>query len=135
MPAFVDRVKRGERPTIYGDGTISRDFCYVENVVRALLLAATHDGDATGEAYNVACGAETSLNELVTIIGEFAGKPDLVAEYAPPRVGDIPRSLADISKIERELDYRCMIDVREGLRLTMEWAGALAEQWRRRGVA
>ncbi len=110
---FVDRALRGATPVIYGDGSQYRDFVYVDNVVDANLLAATRDG-VSGRAYNIGCGAQTSLNDLLAMIGRAVGVP-VGATYAPARVGDIRASLADISRARNELGYAPSVGVEEGL--------------------
>jgi UDP-N-acetylglucosamine 4-epimerase len=113
-----------EKPCIiYGDGTTSRDFCYIENVVRANILAATANA-GMGEAFNVACGEKTSLNELYTAlrrgVEEKLGKALFDAQHEDFRAGDIKHSLAVIENAERLLGYAPAIKVAEGLRRTVE---------------
>ncbi len=119
IPLFIARLSNGERPKIYGDGEQSRDFTYVENVVEANLLASKAAG-LGGVTVNVACGAQTTLNELAGLLGEILGG-DATPEYSPPRPGDIRHSYADISTARRILGYRPRVDLRDGLRRTAEW--------------
>jgi UDP-N-acetylglucosamine/UDP-N-acetyl-alpha-D-glucosaminouronate 4-epimerase len=119
IPLFITAIKRGTRPKIYGDGEQTRDFCYIANVVRANLRACEAGPDAYGQAFNIACGERISLNELVRILGKFAGRK-IEAAYAPNRPGDIKHSLAGIEKARRLLGYRPEILVRDGLRRTWE---------------
>lgn len=118
IPKFIRLMKRGESPTIYGDGSTSRDFTYVQNVVWANLAAATAPNVA-GEVVNIACGESYSLNELVEGINE-ALNTKIQPIYTDFRKGDIKFSLADISKAKSLLNYRVLIPFREGLKLTVE---------------
>lgn len=120
---FIDRIKRfkeGENVTIdiYGDGRQTRDFVYVKDVVRALLLA--EKGKTAGEVYNVGTGRETSLLELLSTLEEIVGQLPPV-RFLPPRPGDIRRSVADISKIS-EIGYTPSYSLREGLERLWNWS-------------
>ena len=133
IPRWTESLLSGGRCTIHGDGSASRDFCYVDNVLQANLLAATvEDADAVGQVYNVACGARTTLNQLfATIRGAVAAyRPEAAfaePEYGPRRPGDIPHSHADISRIRERLEYEPDTDVAGRLRDTVAWfAGARA---------
>jgi UDP-N-acetylglucosamine 4-epimerase len=119
IPLFITAIKRQARPTIYGDGEQTRDFSYIANVVQANLRACEAGPDAHGSAFNIACGERISLNDLVKILGEFAGRK-VEPAYAPHRPGDIKHSLASIEKAQRLLGYRPEILVRDGLRRTWE---------------
>jgi nucleoside-diphosphate-sugar epimerase len=119
IPLFITAIKRQARPTIYGDGEQTRDFSYIANVVQANLRACEAGPDAHGGAFNIACGERISLNDLVKILGEFAGRK-VEPAYAPHRPGDIKHSLASIEKAQRLLGYRPEILVRDGLRRTWE---------------
>jgi nucleoside-diphosphate-sugar epimerase len=119
IPKFISMIKRGAQPTIFGDGEQTRDFSYIANVVQANLRACTAGPAALGGAFNIACGERISLNDLVRILGEFAGR-DVRAAYAPHRPGDIKHSLAGIEKAETLLGYRPEVSVRDGLRKTWE---------------
>jgi len=117
VPRFITAVIRGDRPIVFGDGDQTRDFCFVDNAVKANLLAATTSRKLHGEVVNVACGQKTSLNELIAYIGDLAGRR-VEAEHRPARAGDIRDSLADVSAARALLGYEPAIDVREGLRRT-----------------
>ena len=119
IPLFITAVKRGAQPTIYGDGEQTRDFSYIANVVQANLRACEAGPAAHGGAFNIACGERISLNDLVRILGEFAGR-DVKPAYARHRPGDIKHSLADIEKAQKLLGYRPEVLVRDGLRRTWE---------------
>jgi UDP-glucose 4-epimerase len=84
---------KGESPTVYGDGTQSRDFTFIKNVVNANILAA--ESKETGN-FNIACGRRIVLNDLISMINELLGK-DIKPKYVDPRPGDIKHSLADIT--------------------------------------
>jgi UDP-N-acetylglucosamine 4-epimerase len=127
IPRWVSTLLGGEPCRIYGDGETSRDFCYVDNVVQANILAATMpDVEATGHVYNVACGDRTTLNELFRMIrAGLAGYEPKVAVlepvHEPFRLGDVRHSLADISKIQQGLGYVPSHGVIDGLMEALEW--------------
>ncbi|MBV8032487.1 MAG: SDR family oxidoreductase [Betaproteobacteria bacterium] len=127
IPAFIGGLVLGKPIYIYGDGGAARDFCYVENIVQANLLAAvTTRAEALNEVYNVACGAQTSLLELFETIRGIVGARLPRARTARPvhretRRGDIKLSLADISKASRLLGYEPKWRVAEGLEKTVDW--------------
>jgi nucleoside-diphosphate-sugar epimerase len=116
IPKFITAVLAGERPVIFGDGEQSRDFTYIDNTIDGTVLAATAERVA-GETFNVACGEATTLNELLRHIGELSGKP-VEATHAERQPGDLPRSLADISRAREALGYEPAVDVRSGLERT-----------------
>ncbi len=117
IPKFITAAIRGERPVVFGDGEQTRDFCYIENTVRANLLAASTSRTLRGEVVNVACGERTSLNQLIRGIGELAGKR-LEPDYRPPRPGDVRDSLADVTAARELIGYKPTIDLRAGLERT-----------------
>lgn len=119
IAAFASRMLRGRRPVIYGDGTQSRDFTYVENVVQANLLAAEAP-EVHGEVVNVGCGEAVNLNDMVGAFNAVLGT-SLAAIYEPPRPGDVKDSLADISAAARLLGYKPQVRFAEGLRQTIDW--------------
>ncbi len=127
IPRWVANLLADAPCEIFGDGETSRDFCYVANAVQANILAATaEDSAATGGAYNVACGQETSLNDLFMMIRDGLSKyqPSVAgaeAIHSPPRQGDIRRSLADVSKARRLLGYEPSHRVKDGLAQALEW--------------
>jgi nucleoside-diphosphate-sugar epimerase len=120
IPRFLARMLAGERPEIYGDGHQSRDFTFVENAMRACLLAAAAGPEAAGEAMNVACGSRITLLDLVATLNDILGT-DLQPTFAAPRPGDVRHSLASIEKASELLGYRPVMDVSSGLRATAEW--------------
>jgi UDP-glucose 4-epimerase len=121
LALFSRKMLAGEQPTIYGDGEQSRDFTYIDNVVHANLLAAEAPAEkASGQMVNAATGERITLNEIFGILSEltsYEGRP----AYAPARAGDIRDSLADIGLAGEVLGYKPIVDLREGLRRTVEW--------------
>lgn len=136
IPRWFGNLLRREPCVINGDGETSRDFCYIENVVQANLLAAVVSGeDAIGQVYNIAFGARTTLNELYTLIQAslLRARPDLssVADlepiYKPFRAGDVRHSRADISKAIRLLGYKPTHSVEQGIDEAVAWYSAHLE--------
>jgi UDP-N-acetylglucosamine/UDP-N-acetylgalactosamine 4-epimerase len=133
IPRWVDALLRDAQCEIFGDGETSRDFCFVANAVQANILAATAaDPAVTGEAYNVACGQETSLNELFRMIqqGLAPQHPSAAAarpKYSEARQGDIRRSLADVGKARRLLGYEPTHHVAAGLAEALAWYTARSQ--------
>ena len=117
---FISALLGDERPVIYGDGEQSRDFTYIDNVVDANLKAA-ETARGIGEVINVANGERISLNQLLNELKSLTGKVDVVADYQPPRPGDVKHSLADISRARARLGFEPRIDLRTGLQLTIDW--------------
>ena len=113
---FMESGLRGEPLTIFGDGSQTRDFVYVEDVVRATLRAL---GEGIRGVYNVGTGRSVTILELAELVMKVVGRK-LKVIYGPPRPGDIKHSRADISKAIRELGWRPEIPLEEGLRLTLE---------------
>lgn len=127
IPRFITALLNGDQPTIYGDGSQSRDFTYIDNVVQANIRAASAP-NVSGRVYNCACG--DSL-DLVTLLRQICAALEVpfAPYFAPPRVGDIQHSWADISAATRELGYNPQISVEEGLKRTVAW---YVEQHQRR---
>jgi UDP-glucose 4-epimerase len=119
IPRFVTAALGGQGVTVYGDGTQSRDFCFIDNTVEANLAAASAPG-VSGQVFNVACGAATSLNDVVRVVAEIVGHPVPIT-YAPGRVGDVKHSLADVTAARERLGYRGAISFAEGLQRTVAW--------------
>ena len=126
VPRWINNLL-SERPcAIFGDGSTSRDFCYVDNAVQANLLAGCADADACGAVYNVAVGGRTTLLELFAIIRDNLARfrPELAdaqVVHEPPRTGDIPHSQASIEKIRAALGYEPTHDVAAGMAETVAW--------------
>ena len=104
---------------IHGDGTQSRDFTYIDNVVEANILAATAPG-APGEVFNVGCGSRVTLLEIIAKLEAILGRR-LERRHTPPRAGDVAHTLADVSKAKRLLGYAPLVDFDEGFRRTVEY--------------
>jgi UDP-glucose 4-epimerase len=119
LAKFIPAVLQDRQPTIYGDGTQSRDFTYVANVVDANLLACTAPGIA-GEAFNVACGDRITVNSMLEQVNKIEGK-NIAAIFAPVRNGDILHSQADVAKARTMMGYQAKTTFEEGLRRTIEW--------------
>ena len=116
---FISALVEGRQPTIYGDGEHTRDFTYVANVVDGVLRACVAP-DASGEVINVATAGRISLNDLFRTIKTLTGAA-VEPIYAAPRAGDVKDSQADISKAERLLGYRPIVDLEQGLKKTVDW--------------
>jgi len=121
IPNFISAMQAGRSPRVFGNGEQSRDFTYVDNVVEAN-MRAMEASNVGGKAFNVACGERITLNHLLSQLRELTGT-GLAAEYYPARPGDVPHSLADISRAQYELGYRPTVGLREGLRRTLEFYG------------
>jgi UDP-N-acetylglucosamine 4-epimerase len=117
VPRFFDACARGEAPTIFGDGSQSRDFTFVEDAVRANLLAAGAPADRCGRAYNVGSGRAATVVDLARAIAALMG---VTAEpkFEPARAGDVMRSLASTADAEEALGFRAAVMLEEGLRRT-----------------
>ena len=116
IDVFRRQAERGEPITVHGDGSQTRDFVHVDDVVRANLLAATADTDtdAVGRAYNVGTGESVTIRELAELVRDAAGS-DSAIEHFDPREGDIDHSRADVDRARRELAYEPTVGLREGL--------------------
>ncbi len=119
IPLFIQAAVENRPASINGDGETSRDFTFVENVVQANIRAITAPLEKH-EVINVACGGATSLNELWKMISENLGV-DLDPVYAPPRKGDIKHSLASIEKATMLVGYKPLVEMKEGLKATIDW--------------
>ena len=117
IPRFISRILDNNPPIIYGDGTQTRDFVFVSDVVKANILAA--ESNATG-VYSIASGKKISINDLAETIINIIGKK-LKPIYEKPRLGDIKDSWADISKAKKELHFEPKYQLTEGLKETVEW--------------
>lgn len=129
IPQWFASLLREETVFINGDGETSRDFCFIENVVQANLLASFASKSARNNVYNIAFGQRTTLNELFTLIKEEVVRHRPAISDASPvhrdfRAGDVRHSLADISKANKLLGYAPMYDARQGLRLAGDWYAA-----------
>jgi UDP-N-acetylglucosamine 4-epimerase len=127
IPKFVKMLMKHEVPLINGDGSVSRDFTYIDNVLQANHLAAVvQDRMALNQVYNVAHGERTTLNQIFKIIRELAGSYDkeilkIEPLYGPARAGDIAHSLASIEKAKKLLGYSPVLNVEKGLAEALKW--------------
>jgi nucleoside-diphosphate-sugar epimerase len=150
IPLFITAIIEGRRPTIYGDGTQTRDFTYVANNVQANILAATTPKPVAGKIINIACGTSFSLLDLLKAINEALCPPlarsetcsgcapsspgsispftlhpsrscPIVPLFAPARKGDVKHSLADISLARELLNYEVNVNFTEGIKRTVQW--------------
>jgi nucleoside-diphosphate-sugar epimerase len=119
IPKLIMALIEGKSPEIHGDGSQSRDFTFVENVVNANLAACEAPGPIAG-AYNVACGDSTSVMELFRYISGIL-HVDIPPTFTPPRAGDVPRSRADCSRAREAFGYEPRVRIREGLERTVAW--------------
>jgi nucleoside-diphosphate-sugar epimerase len=119
MAKFCTAFLEETEPVIFGDGTQSRDFTYVDNAVQANLLACEAPA-ASGKVFNVGTGDRINLNQVVEALGRISGKP-MKPRYDPPRDGDIRDSQADISRARAVLGYEPTVALEEGLQRTFEW--------------
>jgi nucleoside-diphosphate-sugar epimerase len=121
IPRFILWGLQKKPLQVHGDGTQSRDFTYIDNVVSANLQAARAEGAAvSGKSYNVGCGSRTSLLEIIAALERMFGWP-LERRHLPLRVGDVPHTLADISGAKRDFGYQPLVGFEEGLGRTVEF--------------
>ncbi|MGE5265720.1 MAG: SDR family oxidoreductase [Acidobacteriota bacterium] len=116
---FTTCALEGKPYPVYGDGEQSRDFTYVENVVLSNLLAAEAPLDHS-PLLNIAYGERTTLNQILKMLNEVTNQ-NLPAHYGPERAGDVRHSHANLERAKKVLGYAPKVDVREGLRRTLEW--------------
>jgi len=119
IPKFIKLIQQDREPIIYGDGSQSRDFTFVENNVWANIQACTA-AKAAGEVINIACGERYTLLDLVQMINAILGK-DIQPRFEPERPGDVKHSLAGIEKAKELLRYEVRVDFREGLQRTIDF--------------
>ena len=116
---WMERIAAGQPPLIFGDGSQTMDFVYIEDIAKANILAA--QANVTDDVFNVASGVETSLNELAISLLKVMGS-DLKPEYGPERkVNPVPRRLADVSKAQQLLGFEAQVPLEEGLRRLVNW--------------
>ncbi|CCV65138.1 Nucleoside-diphosphate-sugar epimerase [Paracholeplasma brassicae] len=120
IPQFVKKLLMNESPLIHGDGTQSRDFTYIDNVIEANLKACLAKEDAFGKAYNVAFGGQVDVNTLFNTMTQLLNK-DIKPVYGPTRPGDVKHSNADIKKARDAFSYDPSVDFKQGISLTMDW--------------
>lgn len=121
IAAFCTALLAGKPPTIFGDGSQSRDFTPVACAVRAFMLAGAARTDPRGAAFNIALGRRTTISELARTLARLAERPDLEPQFKEPRRGDVPHSLADISKARDILGYEPVCTLEDALAETLDW--------------
>ena len=127
IPKFVNQLIKGESPVINGDGNYSRDFTYIDNVIRANLLSlVTTNEKAINTVYNVAYGDRNTLNDLMGYLKEYLSEFDsnilkVEVTYGPNRAGDIPHSHASVDKAKENLNYNPQFNLQQGLKEAVKW--------------
>lgn len=126
IPKFISQLIQLESPVINGDGSYSRDFTYIDNVIQANLLSMTAPQEAVNTVYNVAFGDRNTLNDLMRYLKEllYAYNPaieDVAVVYGVKRTGDIPHSHASISKVQKALQYHPQYSLQQGLKEAIQW--------------
>jgi nucleoside-diphosphate-sugar epimerase len=121
IPKFITAALAGQQPRIFGDGTQSRDFCFIDNVIEANFKAASGDArQISGGVFNIACGQAADLNQVVALIGDILGRK-IEPRHEAERAGDIKHSYADITAARQRLGYTAAVPFAEGLRRTVDW--------------
>ncbi|HUH60598.1 MAG TPA: SDR family oxidoreductase [Candidimonas sp.] len=125
IPKWISAMIRGEDVIVNGDGETSRDFCFIDNVVQANILASLAQPEGVNQVYNVAYNARTSLNELFEYLAKALGNNGVVYDkqpvYSDFRAGDVRHSQADISKAKQLLGYEPMHNIVQGIEVSMPW--------------
>ena len=127
IPKFVSKLINGESPVINGDGTYSRDFTYIDDVIQANLLSlVTTNKKAINTIYNVAYGDRNTLNDLIGYLKEYLSELDskissIEVIHGPNRVGDIPHSHASVDKVKENLNYNPQFSLQKGLKQAVKW--------------
>tara|TARA_Y100001954_G_C15829385_1_gene614271 strand:- start:11704 stop:12705 length:1002 start_codon:yes stop_codon:yes gene_type:complete len=127
IPKFINLLLNGQSPTINGDGSFTRDFTYIDDVVDAnLLCLTTKNKSSINTVYNIAYGASNSLNDLAKYLKKYISKyrdniNEIEIKYGPSRVGDVPHSLANIQKAKKKLGYNPNFSLEEGLKEVINW--------------
>ncbi|GAA0720659.1 SDR family oxidoreductase [Aquimarina litoralis] len=127
IPKFVMQFMKYESPVINGDGSFSRDFTYIDNVIQMNLRAIVSDNkEALNNVYNTAFGERTTLNELVTLLKDYLSEfdpkiNDVEVKNGPERKGDVPHSLASVDKAKTLLGYDPEFDMKSGLKEAVKW--------------
>lgn len=119
IPKFITCILNDQQPPVFGNGRQSRDFTFVKNVVQANLLSAVTPG-VSGSIFNVACGSDTSILELIEVINKFAGK-NIPANLLPIRKGDVFKTLADVTNITNKLKFKPEFTFEQGMKITFDW--------------
>jgi UDP-glucuronate 4-epimerase len=117
---FTDAILSGKPIDRYGDGSTSRDYTYVDDIVRGILAAASYTSKSSFEIFNLGGSATTTLTELVSLVEAATGKNAIIREF-PNQPGDVPKTFADVRKAEKLLGYRPQIAIRQGVFKYVEW--------------
>lgn len=120
IPRFIFRVLNNKPPIIFGDGTQTRDFTYISDTVKGIILASECD-KMIGQTVNIASGKEVSIKKLSEIIIQKLNRYNLKPVYEKNRPGDVKRHLADISKAEKNFGYKPEVDIRDGIEKYIDW--------------
>lgn len=120
IPKFAARIKNNKSPLIFGDGTQTRDFTYVKDTVKGMILAGNSKDIESGEAINIAYGQEVSIKDIATHVLTNL-KSNLQPKHCDPRPGDVLRHYADISKAKKILKFKPEIDIKKGIKLYLDW--------------
>jgi UDP-N-acetylglucosamine 4-epimerase len=126
IPKFVSQLMAGESPVVNGDGSYSRDFTYIDNVIQANLLSLVADPKAINTVYNVAFGDRNTLNDLMGYLKKYLSEFDakianIAVKYGPNRIGDIPHSHASVDKAKQMLNYNPQFSLQQGLKEAVHW--------------
>jgi UDP-N-acetylglucosamine 4-epimerase len=126
IPKFVSQLMAGESPVVNGDGSYSRDFTYIDNVIQANLLSLVADPKAINTIYNVAFGDRNTLNDLMGYLKKYLSEFDakianIAVKYGPNRIGDIPHSHASVDKAKQMLNYNPQFSLQQGLKEAVHW--------------
>jgi UDP-glucose 4-epimerase len=111
---FIERLQRGEPPIIYGDGTQTRDFIHVQDVVNVMKIAV-NNGNAAGQTFNVATGIPTTINQLAQLLTQLVNDKEIMPRYHAARQGDLKHSYANIQKATNSLGFEPKITLKQGL--------------------
>jgi UDP-glucose 4-epimerase len=120
IPKFLLRTLSGRPMIVFGDGTQTRDFTYVSDTAKAILLAAERE-EAVGRTINVGYGAELTVNELAKTVSQVLGREDAVVEHVESRPGDVLRLYADTSLARELLGYEASVSLKDGLERLLAW--------------
>ncbi len=120
IPKFLLRANNGLPPVVFGDGSQTRDFTYVDDTAAGIAAAAGCEA-ALGETINLGSGIETRIDDLAHLVLRLTGRSDLRLEFQAPRPGDVMRLAADSSKAHRLLDWKPAVPLEEGIRRLLEW--------------
>jgi UDP-glucuronate 4-epimerase len=117
---FTRSILAGKPIDRFGDGSTARDYTYIDDIIRGVLAAARYVDESSFESFNLGGSATTTLNELIALIGETAGREPVIRQL-PDQPGDVPRTFADVDKARRLLGYEPRTPVAIGLKLHAEW--------------